>query len=158
VTYPSSVGVKTCERCGAPLDVPEDGRSYGCRYCGAEVQVAVDPGQLAAGMKLDLSNASAFLTRLAHALETALADRTKIQRHGAEVVVIELDLSPDLFIAKREARGILAQHKRMVRGIALKTATHPLDHWVEMVTSALASHANEDARATTALSTLFAKH
>jgi len=118
----------------------------------------VEATQIAAGMRLDLSNASAFLTRLAHALETAMADRTKIQRHGAEVVVIELDLSPDLFIAKREARGVLAQHKKIVRGIALKTATHPLDRWVEMVTAALASHANEDARATHALSALFAKH
>jgi hypothetical protein len=108
-------------------------------------------------MRLDLSNASAFLTRLAHTLETAVAERTKIQRHGADVVVIELDLAPDVFIAKREAHGVLAQHKRMVRGIALKTATHPLDRWVEMVTSALATHANENARATAALSALFAR-
>jgi hypothetical protein len=151
------VGVKGCERCGAPLDVPEDGGSYGCKYCGAQVQVAVDAAQIAAGMRLDLSNAGAFLGRLAHTLETAVGDRTKIQRQGTEVVVIELDLAPDLFIAKREAHGVLAQHKRVVRGIALKTATHPLDRWVAMVTSALATHANENARATAALAALFAQ-
>ena len=148
----------TCGRCGAPIDVPDDGRSYGCKFCGAEVLVAVDAGQIAAGMKLDLSNANAFLTRLAHALETAVADRTKIQRHGAEVIAIELDLAPDVFIAKRESHSVLAQHKRLVRGIALKTATHPLDRWVEMVTSALAAHANENARTTQALSAFFARH
>jgi hypothetical protein len=150
------VGVVSCERCGAPLDVPKEGLSYGCKYCGAEVQVAVGAEQIAAGMKLDLSNASAFLSRLAHMLETAVSERTKIQRHGVDVVVIELDLAPDLFIAKREGHSVLAQHKRMVRGIALKTATHPLDRWVEMVTTALAAHVSENARATAALSALFA--
>ncbi len=140
----------------APPGHPGRRAHYGCKYCGAEVQLAVDGAQIAAGMRLDLSNASAFLTRLAHALETALADRTKIQRHGAEVVLIELNLGTDLFVAKREGHGVLAQHKKMVRGIALKTATHPLDRWVEMMTSALAAHANEDARATTALSAIFA--
>jgi hypothetical protein len=151
------VGVVTCERCGAPLVVPEDGQHYGCKYCGAEVQIAVDATQIALGMKLDLSNATAFLTRLAHTLETAVADRTKIQRQGADVVVIELDLAPDMFVAKREGHAVLAQHKRMVRGIALKTATHPLDRWVEMVTTALAAHANENARTTAALTALFAR-
>jgi predicted RNA-binding Zn-ribbon protein involved in translation (DUF1610 family) len=144
--------VVTCERCGAPIDVPKEGVSYGCKYCGAEVQVTVDAAQIAKGMKLDLSNATAFLARLAHTLETAVADRTKIQRLGSEVVTIELDLAPDLFIAKRESHTVLAQHKRLVRGIALKTATHPLDRWVEMVTTALAAHANENARTTAALS------
>jgi hypothetical protein len=139
------VGVKTCERCGAPLDVPEDGRSYGCRYCGAEVQVAVEASQIAAGMRLDLSNATAFLARLAQMLETAVGDRTKIQRSGVDVIVLELDLGADVFVAKREGHGVLAQHKRMVRGIALKTATHPL-----------ATHVTDNARATAALAALFA--
>jgi hypothetical protein len=116
----------------------------------------VDAAQIAAGMKLDLSNASAFLSRLAHTLETAVAERTKIQRRGVDVVTIELDLAPDMFIAKREAHGVVTQHKRIVRGIALKTATHPLDRWVEMVTTALAAHVNENERATAALSALFA--
>jgi hypothetical protein len=150
--------VVTCSRCGAPIDAQTEGLNYGCKYCGAEVQVTVDAAQIAAGMKLDLSNASAFLARLAHALETAVADRTKIQRHGSEVVAIELDLAPDVFLAKRESHSVLAQHKRLVRGIALKTATHPLDRWVEMVTAALAAHANENQRTTAALSSFFARH
>jgi len=140
------------------MDVPEDGRSYGCKYCGAEVLVSVDAAMIAAGMKLDLSNATAFLTRLAHALETAVADRTKIQRQGAEVIAVELDLAPDVFIAKRESHSVLAQHKKLVRGIALKTATHPLDRWVALVTEALAAHANENARTTQALSAFFARY
>lgn len=135
-----------------------EGRTFGCKYCGSVMQVAVDAAQIAAGMRLDLTNTSAFLHRLAHMLETAVADHTKIERSGAEVIAIHLDLAPDVFLARRESHGVLAQHKRLVRGIALKTATHPLDRWVEMVTQALAAHANENARATQALSSFFARH
>ena len=109
--------------------------------------MTVNGAQIAAGMRLDLSNAAAFLARLAHTLEAAVADRTKIQRHGADVVAHRARPRPrGVFVAKREAHGVLAQHKRMVRGIALKTATHPLDRWVEMVTTALAAHLSENAR------------
>jgi hypothetical protein len=137
------------------MEAGAEGRSFACKFCGAGVQTGIDASQIAAGMKLDMSNTGAFLHRLAHTLETAVAERTKIQRQGAEVVLIELDLAPDLFLAKREGHSVLAQHKKLVRGIALKTATHPLDRWVEMVTHALAAHANENARATAALSSFF---
>jgi hypothetical protein len=46
---------------------------------------------------------------------------------------------------------VLTQHKKMVRGIALKTATHPIDAWVDMLMRALAAHANENSRATAAV-------
>ncbi|MFI5296929.1 MAG: hypothetical protein ACHREM_02435 [Polyangiales bacterium] len=146
-----------CEQCGAIMVPGADGRTYACEYCRAQVLVTVDAAQIAAGMKLDLADATAFLDRLAEALETAVADRTKIRREGVRVVAIELDLDPDMFVAKREARGLVAQHKRMVRGIALKTATHPLDRWVEMLSAALATHANEHARTTEALAAFFGR-
>jgi len=135
----------------------EDGRTFGCKYCGSQIQVAVDAEQLAAGMKLDLSNVAAFLHRLAHTMESAFASQTKVQRHGADVTLIEIDLGADQFIARREGHGVVAQHKRVVRGIALKTATHPLDHWATMLHAALAAHANENTRATAALTSLFGK-
>ena len=134
-----------------------DGRTYACQYCRAQVLVTVDAAQIAAGMRLDLADATAFLDRLAEALETAVADRTKVRRDGPRVVAIELDLDPDMFVAKRDPRGIVAQHKKMVRGIALKTATHPLDRWVEMLSAALATHANEHTRTTEALATFFGR-
>jgi hypothetical protein len=146
-----------CKHCGAGMLPAGDGRTFDCKYCGAQILVSVDAEQLAAGMKLDLSNVGAFLHKLAHTLESAFADRTKVQRSGAEVTVIELDLGPDFFVAKREGHGVLAQHKRVVRGIALKTATHPLDHWVSLLHTALAAHANENTRATAALTSLFGK-
>jgi hypothetical protein len=125
----------------------------GCN-CSAERLVSVDAPRLAAGLNADLSNVSAFLERLAHTLEGAVADRTRVERHGAEIVAIELNLAPDVFLAKREGRDVVTQHKRTLRGIALKTATHPLDLWVEMLCEALAAHANENTRATAAVAAI----
>jgi hypothetical protein len=134
-----------------------DGRTYDCKYCGAQILVSVEVEQLAAGMKLDLSNATAFLGKLAHMLESAFADRTKVHRQGADVHGIEIDLGADLFVARRDGQGVVAQHKKMVRGIALKTATHPLHQWVTMLHTALAALANENTRASQALASLFGK-
>ncbi len=134
-----------------------DGRTYDCKYCGAQIMVSVEVEQLAAGMKLDLTNAAAFLDKLAHTLESAFADRTKVHRQGAEVHGIELDLGADVFVAKRDGRGVLAQHKKMVRGIALKTVAHPLHQWVTMLHTALTGFANENTRASQALAALFGK-
>ena len=120
-----------CGGCGAGMLPAGDGRTFGCRYCGAQMQVAVDAEQLAAGMKLDFSNATAFLHRLAQALESAVADRTKVQRQGRRS---SPSSSTSARRVRREARSALrrsAQHKKVVRGIALKTATHPLDRWVD---------------------------
>ncbi len=136
-----------CSSCGAVMTPLPDGRTYACAFCRAETQVAIDGRQIAAGMALDLQNADAFLARLAHVLGTAFAARTKVQHHGGQIILLEIDLDPDLFIAKRERAGVLAQHKKIVRGIALKTVKHPLGRCVEMLTAALATHANTSAHA-----------
>ncbi|MGZ3422490.1 MAG: hypothetical protein ACXWUG_10180 [Polyangiales bacterium] len=146
-----------CTTCGAVMVPQTDGRTYACEYCSAQILVAVEGAQIAQGMALDLSNATAFLFKLAHALESAVADRTKVQRRGNEVMAIELDLAPNVFLAKHDGRSVVAQHKKVVRGIALKTSTHPLDRWVEMLTDALAAHANENTRASDALKQLFGR-
>jgi hypothetical protein len=146
-----------CENCGAVMAPMPDGRTYACNYCGARRLIAVDAGQIVQGMGVDLSNLSAFLHRLAQALETAVGDRTKVLRQGSEVVHIELNLAPDVFVAKREGGEMIAQHKRVVRGIALKTATHAMDAWVDMVLKALAAHANENSRATAAVQAILGR-
>jgi len=143
-----------CTSCGASMTPREDGRVHACPYCGAEVQVAIDSKQIALGLKLDMKNVDAFLTRLAGALQTALGDRTRLQLDGTQIIVFEVNLDPHLFVAKRSSRGLVAQYKKLVRGVALKTATHPLDQWVEMLTEALALHANENARLAQALTQL----
>lgn len=136
-----------CANCGAMMVPSPDGRTYVCRYCQTHVQVAVDASQIAAGMRLDLSNVEAFLAHLAGTLSQGFAERTKIEAHGQRVHAIEIDLDPDHFIARREGAEVVAEHKKVVRGIALRTNRPPLDRWVELLTEALARHANTNARA-----------
>ncbi|MCE9576137.1 MAG: transposase [Deltaproteobacteria bacterium] len=143
-----------CSTCGAAMKPDANGRLYACHYCGAEVQAAIDATQIAAGLKLDLANADAFLNGLATALHGHLGTRTTLRAAGGRVDHFEINLDPDLFVVKREGHGVVAQYKKLVRGVALKTHTHPLDRWVQLLTKALASHANENARVAQVLATL----
>ena len=108
--------------------------------------MAIDGEQIALGLKLDLQNVDAFLSQLARALHHSLSDRTQLKLEGERVISFEVNLDPDVFLVLRERTGVVARHKKMVRGISLKTTTHPVDRWVELLSRALASHANENAR------------
>lgn len=143
-----------CPNCGAVMSPGTDGRTFVCGYCNAQQQVAVDSAQIAEGFKLDLSNVDAFLHRLAHELHATMAGRTKLKLIGDQVAHFEINLDPDLYVAKREPTGVVAQHKKLVRGIALKTVAHPLDQWVALLAKSLAAHANENARLSSILSQL----
>jgi len=132
----------------------DDGRTFACLHCSAKAQVAIDSEQIAAGMRLDLANMEAFLVQLANALHHGFPDRTKIHRTGSVIATIELELEKDLFLAKRDAHGVVAVHKKMVRGVALKIVTHPLDKWVELLTRTIAAHVNSNARVAQALARL----
>jgi hypothetical protein len=145
-----SQGVE-CHNCGAPMQPRPDGRTHACQYCRTVVQVAIDEQQIAAGLKVDLSNIDAFLARLASSLHDALGERVRVQHSGGRIAHLEVNLDPDVFIARHEPHGVVCQYRKLVRGVALKTATHPVDHWVEMLMKALAGHSNENARVAQAL-------
>lgn len=122
-----------------------DGRTFACAYCGTRIQVAVDAHQLAAGLRLDFSNVDVFLQQLATSLAQAFGDAARIGYHEGRVVSLELRLEHDLFVAKREPHGLLTQHKKLVRGVALKTKTLSIDVWVKDLTHSIAEHANHNA-------------
>ena len=143
-----------CTNCGAMMTPRADGRTHRCEYCGAEQQAAIDSDQLTAGLRLDMQNAEHFLSQLAHALHLSMGERSRLEHVGGRVVHFELNLDPDLFVARHEPHGLVATHRKMVRGIALKTATLPLDRWVELLTRSLAGYANENARVAHVLSQL----
>ena len=143
-----------CSNCGASMAPKFDGRVYACPYCQAEVQVAIGADQIAAGMALDLADVEAFLSRLANTLSQGFTEHTKIEANGRVVISIEVSLEPDVFLVRRDGSRAVAQHKKVVRGIALRTATLPLDRWVDMLTQSLANQANENARAAWVLAQL----
>ena len=124
-----------------------DGRVYKCGYCGTQAQVAVGADQVAAGMSLDLSNVDALLAQLARMLQQVVPQEVRVSSNGAHVHAIELMLEPDGFLLRREGQHVVSQHKKVVRGVALKSKDVPLQQWVEPLAQALSRHANVNAQA-----------
>mgnify|MGYP001553264214 CR=1 FL=1 len=142
-----------CTSCGAVMKPrAEDGRVTECEFCGAQIQATVTPDQIAAGLRLDVNDMQSFLQKLADGLHVHMEDRTRLVREGAHIVLFEINLDPDMFVARKEGVVVVGQYKKLVRGVALKTVTHPLDRWVSMLYQGLAKHANENARVAHALS------
>jgi hypothetical protein len=131
-----------------------DGRTYACQYCNARVQVAIEAEQIAAGMRLDLSNAETLLAQLAQMLTHGFAAQTRVNGQGGRVFAVEVTLEKDAFVVQREANGVVARHKKVVRGVALKNSEVPIDRWLELLTTALAKHANQSAQASHVLAQL----
>jgi hypothetical protein len=136
------------------MDPEADGRTFACRYCGSRIQVAVGADQIARGMQVDLSNLEDFVAKLAAALSQGFAEHAKIQAQGHVVHAIDLALDPDHFALQRQGSEFVTRHKKVVRGVALRTATLPLDQWFQKLTEALARHANQNSRAAWVLSQL----
>jgi hypothetical protein len=124
-----------------------DGRVYKCGYCGTQAQVAVGADQVAAGMSLDLSNVDALLAQLARMLQQVVPQEVRVSSSGAHVHAIELMLEPDGFLLRREGQHVVSQHKKVVRGVALKSKDVPLQQWIELLSQALSRHANVNAQA-----------
>jgi hypothetical protein len=124
-----------------------DGRVYKCGYCGTQAQVAVGADQVAAGMALDLSNIDALLAQLARMLQQVVPQEVRVSSMGAHVHSIELMLEPDGFLLRREGQHVVSQHKKVVRGVALKSKDVPLQQWIELLSQALSRHANVNAQA-----------
>ena len=144
-----------CSNCGAPLTQSgPDVRKGVCQHCGAELTVAIDSEQIAAGMQLDIANADAFMRQLARALGHAFGQRTRIEWSSGKITKVSLDLGKDMFVAVLEIDQVVGQKKKMVRGVALKTAHHPIDIWVGLLHEAIATHVNTNAKAATALAQL----
>src|SRR5438445_587190 len=123
------------------MEPQADGRTFACRYCGSKIQVAIDGAQIARGMQVDLSNLEDFVIKLAGALSQGFAEHSEIEARGQVVHAIRLALDPDHFALEREGSEFVPRHKKVVRGIALKTAVLPLDQWFQKLTEALARHA-----------------
>jgi hypothetical protein len=124
-----------------------DGRLYSCGFCGTKAQVGIGADQIAAGMALDMSNIEKFLGDLAHSLQQAVPQQVKVVGSGTHVASIDVNLDPDAFSLHHEGGHVVAQYKKLVRGIALKTKDLPLDQWVEKLRESLARHANVNAQA-----------
>jgi hypothetical protein len=144
--------VVQCDSCGATMKPGADPRIFICDFCKSEKQVAIGEDQLALGLALDLSDVNQFMHDLSVALRHAFPDKTRVHHAessggGEELMLIELNLDPHMYVARRERTGdFVAQYKKLVRGVALKTKTMTLDVWVKDLTKSMADHANQNTR------------
>ena len=125
-----------------------------CAYCGVELTFAIAGEQIAASMQLDLANAEAFMSQLAKAVAHAFGQRAKVEWRDEQIVKVSLDLGNYVFVAVREYDSVTGQRKKMVRGVALKTALYPMEEWVGLLHEAIATHVTTNAKAATALAQL----
>lgn len=147
--------MSTCSNCGAPVSASgPDVRRGVCQFCGVDFTAAIDSAQIAAGMILDVQNAEAFMSQLARSLGHAFGERAKVEWDRGRISKVSLDLGKDMFVAVLQIDQVVGQHKKMVRGVALKTAEHPIDIWVGLLHKAIATHVNTNAKAATALANL----
>ena len=135
-----------------------DGRTYHCDFCNAAVVVAVDGEQLAAGMRLDLSNIDSFLSQLANTLYQGYAESVRITAEGRVVHAIEVTLENHGFVIQRQGAGAAAQYRKLVRGVALKTTPMPLDQWTKKLMDALTQQAASNSKAAWVLARLTGNH
>ena len=101
-----------------------------------------------------VSHSTEYLPVFANTLHAGYGECTRITAQGPYVHAIEVTVEPDGFLVRREGAGVVAQHKKMVRGIALKSTILPLDQWVDLLTKALARQAGSNARAAWVLARL----
>jgi hypothetical protein len=145
------MGPVVCKKCGANMQPDATARLYTCHFCNDVQQVGVGAEQIAQGMALDLANTDRFLAQLANTLSQGFAECTRIEAqmlNGVNVpVVIEVHLEPDVFMAQRNGQHAVCTHKKIVRGVALRTQEMAIDLWVDKLLDALALKANESARA-----------
>ena len=122
-----------------------------------------DPG-LRLGVAAALSRKYAadqrdFLELLAHMLETALAEETRVERGGGlfarkTVRRLNVDLGEHRYILEAGRGQLAATRTRLVRGIALKTEPIPIEQWLEELGDAVDERVRANAAARSALARL----
>ena len=128
-------------------------------YAGAMEPIDLD--LLAASLRADSGDVSAFVESLAAKLEDALAGRVKVQRsrHGLmgpkAVRMIALDAGGErLELVRGEGDAIETRRARTSGGIVLKTEALDTDTWLAALGEALAIEAQRNERTRQALERL----
>jgi hypothetical protein len=115
---------------------------------GDDLDAAPDIDLVAAALRADLQDNRSFLEALAVRLEGALPGIARVQRKRAGllsrdkvVVRIEVTLGDDRFACAAAPHGVTTERVHVVRGIALKRETVPVERWIEELAAALSTHA-----------------
>jgi hypothetical protein len=113
---------------------------------------------LAASLRADTTDLSAFMEALATKLAGALPNLTTVTRQSSlfsrehPVKEVAVTLGDYQYRMSREKQGPLtAQRAKIVRGIVLKTDAIPIEQWIEEIAESLAQEANRSAQARASL-------
>jgi hypothetical protein len=110
---------------------------------------------LAASLRADTMGARVWVAVLGQKLANALPSRVRLHHGGlfgnGAVDSVIADLGGWRFALRLEHGEPLAERTHIVRGIALKSETLPLDVWIDALVAALAEVAATSARERTAI-------
>jgi hypothetical protein len=108
----------------------------------------VDLDLLAASLRADLSDLSAFVESMAAKLEEAVPSRVRVDRRrtgmfGPKTVrSLSVDLGDQRLELRAERGGVQTRWARLSGGIVLKNEELETDAWLAMLSEALAAEAN----------------
>jgi uncharacterized protein YhdP len=109
---------------------------------------ALDLDLLAASLRADSSDLSAFVESMAAKLEEAVPGRVRVERRrngmfGAKTVrSVSVDLGDRRLELRAEGGAVQTRCARLSGGIVLKSETLDMDDWLAMLSEALAAEAN----------------
>ena len=122
---------------------------------------APDFDLVAASLRADRGDLSAFVEALAVKLEGALPGSATVHRGGGglfggkkRVEQIDVVLGNDSYELEHEGGRLACRKRTVVRGIALKNDDLSVDEWIDAVSRALVSEASESEQARLALERL----
>ena len=121
---------------------------------------APDLDLLAASLRADATDTTAFLEALAARLEAALPGQVEVQRKGGlfgggkRVRRIAVRLGDSHYEIEGDGGPPTARRRNVVRGIALKTEELPVDVWIEALSADLLDLARTSERGRAALERL----
>jgi hypothetical protein len=122
-----------------------------------------DPGfeLVAASLRADATDLSAFVEALAVKLEGALPGGVRVERRGGglfsrekRVRRISVSFDETRYDLEREDGTLRTSRRNEVRGIVIKSEPLDLDQWIEGLSRELAAQARESERARIALQRL----
>jgi hypothetical protein len=123
------------------------------------VEDAPDLDLLAASLRADATDTTAFLEALAARLQGALPDRVDVQRKGGlfgakRVRRIAVRLGDSHYEIEGDRGAVTARRRNVVRGIALKSEELSVEAWIEALSADLLALAQTSERGRAALERL----
>lgn len=112
---------------------------------------------VAASLRADVGDLSAFLPALAVKLEGALPQQCVVHRRGGHfggkktVSAIDVDLGDTRFHVEEEHGRLVATRQKAVRGIVLKNESLTLDQWIDELSQSVTEEAHRSEMGRTAL-------